>query len=57
MKAKKTNTLAAEDTKRRAFLPIHMDLVERLTRECDTLSSSRPSVAPDKPANNRKLAA
>lgn len=57
MKAKNTNTLAAEDTKRRAFSPIHMDLVERLTRECDTLASSRPCAAPDKSGDSSKLAA
>ncbi len=57
MNVTKTKTLAAEDTKRRAFSPIHMDLVERLTRECDNMSSNRPRTAVEKSGDSNRLAA
>ena len=57
MTRKNATTLASEDNKRRAFMPIQMDLVDRLTRECDSLSSSRPVASPDKKTDNNKLAA
>lgn len=43
MPTKTTQTNTADDTKRRKFMPIRMDLLERLTRECDSIAHTAPS--------------
>lgn len=56
MNTKKTATLSDEDSKRRAFSPIQMDLVERLTREADT-RTGRPATTTERKGDASKLAA
>ncbi|WP_411890848.1 hypothetical protein [Yoonia sp. SDW83-1] len=57
MTTKKTNGPSDEDTTRRAFLPIQMDLVERLTREAENRTGHAPCAISGKSGDSNKLAA
>ncbi len=52
-----TNTGTDNDTKRRAFSPIQMELVERLVREADTRTSVIITTQPEPTAQRNRLAA
>ncbi|MFG5380743.1 hypothetical protein [Yoonia sp. R2-816] len=57
MTTKKTNGPSDEDTTRRAFLPIQMDLVERLTREAENRTGHASCAVSGKSGDSNKLAA
>ena len=45
MTTKKITTPAADDGSRHSFLPVHLDLVDRLTREAETLAEKAAAAA------------
>ncbi len=53
----KNTGLIKDDTKRRAFSPIQIDLLERLNREAETRTGSNPTVAADRPGTKNRMAA
>ncbi len=53
----KNTGLIKDDTKRRAFSPIQIDLLERLNREAETRTGSNPTVAADRPVTKSRMAA
>lgn len=57
MNTKTSATMSDEDTKRRAFSPIQMDLVERLTREADTRTGGRTVMSSERSGDSNRLAA
>ncbi|MFQ1702056.1 hypothetical protein ACJ5NV_15815 [Loktanella agnita] len=57
MTNKKTKPLASKDMKRRAFLPIKTDLLDRLTRECEHLAGGGHPASHHSKADSNRLAA
>ncbi len=57
MNTTKTTAITANDTKRRAFSPIQIDLLERLAQEAETRTGGNPSVAADRTSSKGRLVA
>jgi hypothetical protein len=57
MNTTKTTAMTDNDTKRRAFSPIQIDLLERLAQEAETRTGGNPSVVTDRASTKGRLAA
>ena len=57
MPTRKTTTPSDEDTTRRAFSPLEMDLVERLTREADNRAGNSAAAGPRPSGDANRMAA
>ncbi len=53
----KNTSLAKDDTRRRAFSPIQMDLLDRLSQEAETRTGDNPATLSDRPGTKSRLAA